>query len=88
MDTSRDTQEIRCPRLGSTVSFYYCRTCGDSALPCFKAADCWWERFDILSFLRENLARDQFETLMAKKQHPQPKVASLLELIEQARNRI
>jgi hypothetical protein len=40
--------------------------------PCFKVFDCWWERFDVVA-------------LSASR--PQPKVASLVELIRQARER-
>jgi len=76
----------RCPRLGNPVPFKYCRVCGDdNQRPCFKILDCWWEHFDVVQYLKERLPEDQFNRLMAAK--PKPKVTSLVELIEQARQR-
>lgn len=75
---------IRCPRLGSNVGFGYCRNCGDGQSPCFKAFDCWWETFDVVAYFKERLSEEEFERLVHLR--PKPKVSSLLELIEQARN--
>jgi len=75
----------RCPRLGNSVPFHYCRVCGDDQQPCFKILDCWWEYFDVVQYLKDNLAGDQFERLMEAR--PKAKVTSLLELIEQAKGR-
>jgi len=75
----------RCPRLGNPVPFNYCEICGDDQQPCFKILDCWWEHFDVVQYLRDNLSEDQFKLLMAARS--KPKVTSLLELIEQAKNR-
>lgn len=88
MDTSNDGLEMRCPRLGGTISFQYCRTSGDEGMPCLKTADCWWEAFDVITYLWDNLTKEQFQQLVEKKEVPQPKVSSLLDLIEQARNRV
>jgi len=51
--------------------------------PCFKILDCWWEHFDVVQYLKDHLPEDQFSRLMEAR--PKPKVASLVELIEQAR---
>jgi hypothetical protein len=75
----------RCPRLGNSVPFNYCEICGDDQQPCFKILDCWWEHFDVVQYLKDNLSEDQFNHLMEAR--PKPKVASLLELIEQAKSR-
>jgi hypothetical protein len=75
----------RCPRLGNPVPFDYCEICGDDQQPCFKILDCWWEHFDVVQYLKDNLSEDQFNHLMAARS--KPKVTSLLELIEQAKNR-
>ena len=77
--------ERRCPRLGNPVPFDYCESCDADRQPCFKILDCWWEYFDVVQYLKEKLPEDQFNRLMAAK--PKPKVASLVELIEQARQR-
>ncbi len=75
----------RCPRLGNSVPFDYCEICGDQEQPCFKILDCWWEHFDVVQYLKDNLTEDQFARLAAAR--PKPKISSLIELIEQARNR-
>jgi hypothetical protein len=41
--------------------------------------------FDVVQYLKDNLSEDQFNHLMEAR--PKPKVASLLELIEQAKSR-
>ena len=73
----------RCPRLGNPVPFRYCEVSGDQQQPCFKIVDCWWERFDVVRYLRDHLPKDQFAGLMQAR--PKPKVTSLIELIEQAK---
>ncbi|MGD8292144.1 MAG: hypothetical protein PVF37_10595 [Desulfobacterales bacterium] len=75
----------RCPRLGNPVPFDYCEICGDDQQPCFKILDCWWEYFDVVQYLKENLTEDQFNQLVQAR--PKPKITSLIELIEQARER-
>ena len=86
MDASKDHFERRCPRLGGSVSFGYCRTCGENNTACWKIFDCWWERFDVVSHLSSCLTEEQFEALLACRR-PKPKLSSLVELIEQAKNR-
>jgi hypothetical protein len=82
--TKRDLVR-RCPRLGNPVPFEYCKVCGDDRKPCFKILDCWWEHFDVVQYLKEQLPEDQFMRLMSAE--PKPKITSLVELIEQARER-
>jgi hypothetical protein len=77
--------ERRCPRLGGDVAFGYCKACGKGKAPCFKVFDCWWERFDVVAYMKGCLSPDAFDALSASR--PQPKVASLVELIRQARER-
>ena len=73
----------RCPRLGNTVPFHYCKICGDQQQPCFKILDCWWQRFDVAGHLAACLTREEFEAL--GRQRPSDKVTSLIDLIEQAK---
>ena len=75
----------RCPRLGNSVPFHYCKICSDHQQPCFKILDCWWEYFDVVQYMQDHLSEDQFNRLMEAS--PNPKVSSLVELIEQAKNR-
>jgi N utilization substance protein B len=83
--TPREAHEKRCPRLGGPVPFKYCMDTGEKSGPCFKIMDCWWEEFDIKSYLENHLSRPALEKLMAAK--PPSKVASLVELIAQAKKR-
>ena len=85
MEESKKKLMRRCPRLGNPVPFEYCEICGDDHQPCFKILDCWWESFDVVQYLKEKLSEDQFNRLMAAE--PKPKIASLVELIEQAKKR-
>lgn len=85
MTETQKKLERRCPRLGNTVPFHYCKTSGDQQQCCFKIVDCWWEHFDIVRYLKDHLPEDQFNRVMAAR--PRPKVSSLIELIEQAKKR-
>jgi hypothetical protein len=86
MDKTKDHLERRCPRLGGAVTFKYCRISGDQDLPCWKIFDCWWEYFDIMDYLRQNMPGKSFLRLVQTK--PKSKISSLVELIEQAKNRV
>jgi hypothetical protein len=74
--------QIRCPRLGHHVSFSYCRW-ENGGLPCFKAVDCWFEQFPVEKCLKEELSSEEWKKVFENL--PRPKMASLLDLIEQAK---
>ncbi len=79
-----DDYTIRCPRLGHMISFSYCRAeRGD--LPCFKTLDCWFEHFDVDGYFRQELTEEQFEKAFSRS--GKTKMMSLLDLIEQAKQR-
>jgi hypothetical protein len=86
MDHDKDHLTQRCPRLGGPVSFGYCREPAGESLPCWKILECWWEVFDVSAYLREQLSEEDFDRLISAK--PKPKVASLLELIEKAKQNV
>ena len=77
--------ERHCPRLGHLVHFDYCRNAGDNREPCFKSLDCWWERFDVIGYFRHSLPEAAFPRL--SQSSPPNKVASLVDLVHQARER-
>lgn len=77
--------ERRCPRLGGEVAFGYCKACGKDKKPCFKVFDCWWEQFDVVAHMKACLSPDVFDALSTSR--PQPKIASLVDLIRQAQER-
>ncbi len=81
--TQHDTRERHCPRLGHEVAFAYCRKPG-SDTPCGKILDCWFESFDVAAFMAEHYADETIERVLAP---PKPKVLSLVELIQQAKER-
>jgi len=85
MENEKDTLERRCPRLGGPIPFKYCRDNGENGKPCFKIMDCWWETFDIRSYLQERLSESEFKKLLTAK--PPDKLTSLVDLIEQAKRR-
>jgi hypothetical protein len=85
MSRTPDDMQRRCPRLGGPVAFKYCRFSGSGRQPCWKIADCWWERFDVMGYLKETLSEAEFNALLGER--PQPKITSIVELIEQARKR-
>jgi hypothetical protein len=85
MTKDRDNEIRRCPRLGGPVSFSYCMEGSESKLPCWKVIDCWWEIFDVKTYLKENLPEEDFRALLDQK--PKSKIESILELIEKAKNR-
>ena len=80
--TDHDGRTIRCRRLGHQVPFRYCRTQeGESICPLIL--DCWWQVFDVRSFLAEHLPPEQMERLEAGCRPD--RVASLMEIIERAK---
>lgn len=78
-----DKLERRCPRLGSTITFEYCLISGEDDGVCWKIRDCWWEIFDVESYLKANLPEAVFNRLVTAR--PGNKVASILEIIEKAK---
>lgn len=83
MNENPDMYGRRCPRLGSPVLFAYCRIVGEEGLPCFKVFDCWWEKFDVVGFLRAEMNEADFERLVKTK--PKNKMVSLVEIMEKAK---
>jgi hypothetical protein len=83
-DTGRcyEEKEIRCPRLGGPVTFSYCRI-ERGALPCPRALDCWARYFDVEALFRQLMSNDEFADCFFRP--AQPKVVTLLEMIEKAR---
>lgn len=79
-------RERRCPRLGHEVPFSYCLACGDNGGLCWKIADCWWETFDVIGYLKENFPEEAVAAVLDAR--PRPKVASLVELIKKAQQRV
>jgi len=78
----------RCRRLGQEVAFGYCRQETDGK-PCRLILDCWWERFDVRSFLQDHLSEEAMvQVERAGASAPPSKVLSLLEMVQQAKERL
>lgn len=80
-----DQLQRRCPRLGGPIEFSYCRKCEDQGRPCFKVLDCWWEIFDVVTYMRQKLTEEQFNQLAQK--NTKPKVVSIVEMIREIQQR-
>jgi hypothetical protein len=78
----------RCRRLGHEVTFGYCRQ-ETGGKPCRLILDCWWEQFDVRSFLQAHLPEaDMAQVELASASPPPSKMLSLVEMIEQAKDRL
>jgi len=79
---------LRCRRLGHEVSFGYCRQ-EMGGKPCRLILNCWWEQFDVRSFLQAHLPEaDMAQVEHASDSPPPAKVLSLVEMIQQAKDRL
>ncbi len=85
-EKTKDSLKRRCPRLGGPVTFGYCKTAGEKLPQCHKIFDCWWEYFDVFTYLKSVLPEDEFNALR-QKPGPEPKLASIVELIARAKQR-
>jgi len=78
-----DSFQIRCPRLGQQIQFSYCRR-ENMGLPCSKTLDCWYIYFQVVEHLQQELSQDEWRESFEKE--PTPKLVSLADLIDKARN--
>ena len=75
---------MRCPRLGGEAPFTYClHEAGQ--LPCHRIIVCWQAFFPVEAYLRKTLSPQKWEEFADRK--PKEKIASLLELIEEAKSK-
>ena len=80
-----DEFRIRCRKLGHQIHFSYCRG-ENEGLPCMKTLDCWYPFFPVEEYLRGILSPEEFDRAFTSPQ--KPKVLSLVELIENAQNKV
>jgi hypothetical protein len=67
----------RCPQLGGSVPFKYCRTMNEG-LPCGAIEQCWAGRVDAEAFLIKHYSEDQLKQIFA----PRPsRLAVVLETL-------
>jgi hypothetical protein len=78
----------RCRRLGEEVTFGYCRQ-EAGGKPCRLILDCWWEQFDVRSFLQAHLSEEDMAQVERAAAAPPPsKMLSLVDLIQQTKDRL
>jgi hypothetical protein len=78
----------RCRRLGHEITFGYCRQ-ETTGQPCRLILDCWWERFDVRSFLAAHLSAEAMARVERTAVSPAPsKMLGLLEMIQAAKDRL
>lgn len=76
-----DNRVIYCRMLGHQVPFSYCRQ-GASGQPCRRIFDCWFQTFDIETFIQAHFTQSHIEAFLTP---AKPKLTTLLELIQQAK---
>ena len=72
--------ESRCPRLGGTVPFRYCMAPAEPTA-CPKILDCWWEVFDVTSYLKARLSEEDFLRVVNNRKPPS-RMNTILDLVE------
>ena len=83
MIDEHDQRQGYCRMLGHRLSFGYCRLLRDG-MPCHKVLDCWFEQFPVQDFIEQHYTQEQIRAFLTP---PEPKMQTLLELIEEAKNR-
>ncbi len=79
-----DDEEIRCRKLGHSLTFRYCRMEGVDE-PCGKIIDCWISRVRILDYLNQ-----QFGTNFLREFANRPKkdrLSLILEVLDREKRR-
>ena len=80
-----DSEEGYCRRLGHHVPFSYCVTeKQEKKLPCSLILDCWFEKIPIEEYIRKNYTKEEISRIFAASP---PKITSLLDLVNKARNK-
>jgi hypothetical protein len=82
-EESPEELDTRCPRLGGTVPFRYCMAPGEPT-PCYKILDCWWEIFDVASYVKAHLPEEKFERVFKDRGSPN-RLNTILEIVEKCK---
>ncbi len=77
-----DHVEIRCPKLGSEITFGYCRSVA-SGLPCERALDCFEGLLPAEQYFRRVLRDETFEQRF--RGPPPDRYGALLDTVERAK---
>jgi hypothetical protein len=77
-----DRLDLRCPRLGGSVTFDYCRKVSEG-LPCSRSLLCWAPQFPVMEYMIRVLDSDEWQQVF--EQPAKPRLSSVLEAVERAR---
>ena len=77
-----DHVTVRCPKLGSEVSFGYCRVVS-SGLPCERALGCFAGRLPVEEYFRRVLREETYERCFCSP--PADRYGGLLAAVDRAR---
>ena len=77
-----DELDTRCPRLGGTIPFDYCRKVAEG-FPCSRSLVCWEMQFPVIEYMRRILTEDEWETVF--NQVPQSRMEKILEIADRCR---
>jgi len=77
-----DELEIRCPRLGGSVTFDYCRKVADG-LPCSRSLVCWEMQFPVMEYMKRILTEDEWEAVF--NEDTQSRIEKILEIADKYR---
>ena len=84
MKEAIDQQQIYCPKLGHHLTFEYCK--GENAgYACQKVLKCWSLINSMRDIVTEKIARNELKLAPTP---PQPKITSIITLIEKAKKRM
>jgi hypothetical protein len=83
MKEQYDTREGYCRMLGHILSFRYCRVM-NTGLPCHNILNCWFERFDVETFVAENYSEEELQNIFKP---PKMKIATMIEVVGKATGR-
>jgi hypothetical protein len=77
-----DSEEIRCGKLGHSLTFKYCRR-ESVDKPCERIINCWSMRIKILEYLNNQFGTAFLKEFVARKK--KDKMSHLLNLIDQSK---
>jgi hypothetical protein len=77
MKEQYDDRQGYCRMLGHTLSFRYCRVM-NTGLPCHNILNCWFERFDVETFVGENYSQRELRDIFKP---PKMKIAAIAEVV-------
>jgi len=82
MLNEHDQRTLYCRKLGHHLPFSYCRQ-EHNGLPCTAVERCWGHIFDVSAYLQAHFKEEELAHL--KTERP-PKIASILEIVQNVQN--